>query len=166
MSNDPEANLFGVEPNFGCCTTNMHQDWPKLVQSLWMSTPDQGVAAMVYAPNVVRTIVAGKVPVTIDEDTDYPFRGTVRFVVTPAEAVQFPLLVRIPSWATEARVLVNGAAVTATGAGTFTRIDRRWARGDRVELRLTMVPRVSRWFHGSAAIERGPLVFALRIRDE
>ncbi len=37
-SNGPESNIFGLEPNFGCCTANMHQGWPKLAASLWMAT--------------------------------------------------------------------------------------------------------------------------------
>ena len=36
-SNGPEANMFGLEPHFGCCTANMHQGWPKLCSHLWMS---------------------------------------------------------------------------------------------------------------------------------
>lgn len=166
VSNGPEANLFGVEPNFGCCTANMHQGWPKLVQSLWMATPDHGIAAMVYAPSEVHTIVADKTMVSIEEDTDYPFRGVVRFQVKPAARVRFPFLVRIPGWATDARVLVNGTAIDGVHAGDLTRIDRVWTRGDRVELQMTMTPRTSQWYRGSVAIERGPLVFALGIAEE
>ena len=48
-SNGPEANLFGLDPNFGCCTANFHQGWPKLNDSLWMATKDGGLAALIYA---------------------------------------------------------------------------------------------------------------------
>ena len=76
-SNGPEANLFGLEPNFGCCTANLHQGWPKLVQSLWMLTPDRGLRGLTYAPSEVRTTVRGNIAVTITEDTEYPFRDRV-----------------------------------------------------------------------------------------
>src|SRR5262249_49879805 len=45
-TNGPDSNLFGLEPNFGCCTANMHQGWPKFAAHLWMQTPDHGLAAI------------------------------------------------------------------------------------------------------------------------
>ena len=65
VSNGPESNLFGLEPNFGCCTANLHQGWPKLVGSLWMATPDNGLAAVVYAPSTVKARVGAAGQVTI-----------------------------------------------------------------------------------------------------
>ena len=65
VTNGPESNLFGLEPNFGCCTANLHQGWPKLVGSLWMATPDNGLAAVVYAPSTVKARVGAAGQVTI-----------------------------------------------------------------------------------------------------
>jgi glycosyl hydrolase family 127 (putative beta-L-arabinofuranosidase)/beta-L-arabinofuranosidase (glycosyl hydrolase family 127) len=166
VSNGPEANLFGLEPNFGCCTANLHQGWPKLVQSLWMATPDGGVAAVAYAPSAVRTAVAGGTRVTITEDTEYPFRGEVRLKVAPKRAVEFPLLLRIPAWAEKASVTVNGRAVEGVQAGAFARVQRRWQPGDEVVLTLPLLPRASTWHRDSVALERGPLVFALGLGEE
>jgi len=166
VSNGPEANLFGLEPNFGCCTANMHQGWPKLVQSLWMATPDRGVAAVAYAPSEVRTTVAGDTRLAITEETEYPFRGEVRLKVVPERPVEFPLLLRIPAWAERASVSVNGQAVEGVRAGQFVRVPRAWKPGDAVVLTLPMPPRVSTWYHDSVAVERGPLVFALRIGED
>ena len=50
-TNGPESNLYGLEPNFGCCTANMHQGWPKFAAHLWMKTPDEGIVAAAYAPS-------------------------------------------------------------------------------------------------------------------
>jgi uncharacterized protein len=165
-SNGPEANLFGLEPNFGCCTANLHQGWPKLVQSLWMLTPDRGLAAVTYAPSEVRTVVVGDIAVTITEETEYPFRDMVHLKVSPAAPVSFPLLLRIPAWAANASAQVNGQAVEGTRAGGFLRIERRWTAGDEVALTLPMTPRTSTWYRDSVALERGPLVFSLRLGED
>jgi DUF1680 family protein len=163
-SNGPESNLFGLEPHFGCCTSNFHQGWPKFTASLWMGTEDGGVVAAAYAPSELRTRLPDGVSISIVEDTDYPFREDVRLTVNPTRAAHFPLLVRIPGWATDASVTVNGVPdATAPRAGTFHRIDRVWKAGDRVALRFPMRPRASRWYNESVALERGPLVFALGV---
>ena len=72
-TNGPDSNVFGLEPNFGCCTANYHQGWPKLVSSMWMRTQNGGLAAAVYGPNIVRTIVSGDVPIEIEQQTNYPY---------------------------------------------------------------------------------------------
>ena len=33
-TNSNESNLFGLEPNFGCCTANFSQGWPKYLRSV------------------------------------------------------------------------------------------------------------------------------------
>jgi uncharacterized protein len=81
-TNGPESNVFGLEPNYGCCTSNLHQGWPKLAAHLWMRTKDEGLVAVVYAPCRVSFAARG-VPVTVTVATDYPFRETVDVTVEP-----------------------------------------------------------------------------------
>jgi hypothetical protein len=58
----------------------------------------------------------------------------------------------------------NRDARPATSA--FATIRRRWMPGDTVTLRLPMSVRASRWNGGAVGIERGPLVYALRIGED
>ena len=159
-TNGPESNIFGLEPNFGCCTANMHQGWPKLAASLWMATPDGGLAAVAYGPSEVSAN-----GVTIEERTGYPFREMVTLLVNPSMPVTFPLVLRIPAWAAEAAVAVNGQPQPGVKPGDFFRIARNWKAGDRVELRFPMKVRTSTWFNNSISVERGPLVFSLKIGE-
>jgi hypothetical protein len=160
-TNGPESNLYGLEPNFGCCTANFHQGWPKFTSSLWMRSPDGGLVASLYAPCEVESIVAGQ-KISVSVETDYPFRQDVRIALSPKTSVRFPLRLRIPGWARGATVRINGQlqAVDASPE-SFALIDRLWAPGDVVDLHLPMVPSVSRWFNHSLALMRGPLVFCL-----
>jgi DUF1680 family protein len=159
-TNGPESNIFGLEPNFGCCTANMHQGWPKLAASLWMATPDNGLAAVAYGPSEVTAN-----GVTIEERTDYPFRDTVTLIVNPAKPATFPVVLRIPAWAAAATVSVNGESQPGVKPGEFFRLARAWKSGDRVELRFPMTVRTSAWYNNSIAVERGPLVYSLRIGE-
>jgi DUF1680 family protein len=164
--NGPASNLFGLEPNFGCCTSNFHQGWPKFVASLWMATEDDGLAAVAYGPSEVHGVVRGGTKVSIVEDTFYPFRDRISLTVSPENAARFPLDLRIPQWAAGARIAVNGKPESDIRPGGFHRIDREWRAGDVVELTFPMNLRVSRWYQNSVAIERGPLVYSLKIGEE
>ena len=161
----PESNLFGLEPNFGCCTANFHQGWPKFAASTFMVSKDDGIVAAAYAPCEMRTVVRDT-PVHVVESTDYPFRGTVRITINPSSPLAFPLLLRIPAWAKETNIKVNGQQQPAVTQGTFARIERRWKTGDHVDIDFPLKPRISKWFQGSAAVERGPLVFSYGIGED
>ncbi|HWA95889.1 MAG TPA: beta-L-arabinofuranosidase domain-containing protein [Terracidiphilus sp.] len=169
VSDGPESNIFGLDPNFGCCTANYHQGWPKFTNSLFMLSEadgdtSQGLVAVAYAPCEVRTALDGT-DVHIVEETDYPFRGTVKLTVHPGKALRFPLRLRIPAWAQETKISVNGASQPAVEAGTFAVMHRTWNSGDTVVIEFPMQPRVSRWFHNSLAVDRGPLVFSYPIGE-
>jgi len=163
-TNGPESNLFGLEPNYGCCTANLHQGWPKFAASLWMASADDGLALAAYAPSQVRASAKG-VEVAVDESTEYPFRGRVTLTVAPAAKVRFPLYLRIPAWANDAAITVNGQKVDGVRTASFQRLEREWQKGDRVEIALPMTVRTAPGFNGSVSVERGPLVYSLGIGE-
>ena len=163
-TNGPESNLYGLEPNFGCCTANFHQGWAKFAASLFMLSQDDGLAAIAYAPSETDTVVRGA-RLQVVTETEYPFRSNVQLTINPSAALAFPLRLRIPSWAAGTRILVNGKEQPASLPGTFARIERTWKAGDRVTIEFPMRPRVSRWFNDSIAVERGPLVFSYGIGE-
>jgi hypothetical protein len=159
-TNGPESNLYGLEPNFGCCTANMHQGWPKLAAHLWMATPDGGIAAVAYAPSEAR-VRAGDTPVTVTLDTDYPFRETMTLTVAPARPARFPLLLRVPGWAAGATVKIGAEPEQSLSPGGFHRLEREWMSRTTLAIRFPMRARVTRRYNGAVAVERGPLVYSL-----
>ena len=168
-------NVFGVLNGYPCCTCNMHQGWPKFTQNLWYASKDGGLAAFVYAPSTVTARVAGGflggVEVTLKEETFYPFGETVKVTVDFASRkvrnACFPLYFRIPQWCNGAVVTVNGeTAVESPKAGETVCVNRRWSKGDVVELAFPMEVRVSHWYDGATVVERGPLVYALRMEEK
>ena len=158
--------VFGTLTGYPCCTSNMHQGWPKFVQNLWYATADGGVAAFLYGPSEVRMKVADNVEVYIVEATGYPFREQVNFKFKLEASTSFPFHLRIPSWANDAAINVNGKQWNGTIENQIAILDRRWSSGDEVTLTLPMKLKTSRWHDFSVAVERGPLVHALKIQGE
>jgi hypothetical protein len=164
-TNGNMSNVFGLEPNFGCCTANMHQGWPKFTASLWMATPDKGLAAIEYSPSEVRTTVAGT-PIHIAEETSFPFDEMITIHVDPDKPVTFPMQLRIPGWTSGMVVRVNGAAQRNVQPGTYIRVNREWRAGDTILLKFPMPVIVSRGFRNAAVVSRGPLLYSLSVGEK
>lgn len=163
--------VFGVLTGYPCCTSNLHQGWPKFVQNLWYATADNGIAALVYAPSNVKAKVANGIEVNIQEQTNYPFEETIRFNVSFADKkvkqAFFPFHVRIPAWCEQPVLKVNGKPVQADAcSGQIARVNREWKEGDVLTLELPMKVAVSRWYDNGAVVERGPLLYALKMDEK
>jgi hypothetical protein len=157
-----DCTIFGLEPNFGCCTANLHQGWPKLVRSMWMEVPENGLAAVVHGPSTVRWAHDSRV-VEVEARTDYPFDETISYRVRLPEAgasISFPLRLRLPAWCETPRLALNGSEEAGRVAGDYLLIERQWSDGDLVELRLPMTPRAIPRTRGAAGLALGPLVLA------
>ncbi|HON91492.1 MAG TPA: glycoside hydrolase family 127 protein [Sedimentisphaerales bacterium] len=162
-TNGPESNLFGLEPNFGCCTANMHQGWPKFAAHLWMRA-GEGIAAVAYAPSTAR-FETGGAQVSVATDTDYPFRETIKITVTTDQAAHFPLTLRVPAWTQNATIRIAGGSDKPLTAGVFHKIERQWKGTTEVVLRFPMRVKTSRRYNEAVAIERGPLVYSLKLGE-
>lgn len=168
---DDTDQVFGVLNGYPCCTTNMHQGWPKFTQNLWYATDDGGLAALVFAPSTVEAIVADGVKVNVKEETFYPFDENVKLTVNfPDKKVKgawFPIKFRIPSWCSEPVVKVNGQKIEqAVAAGGTVYIRRNWVKGDVVTIELPMEITSGQWYDRATVIERGPLVYALKLQEK
>lgn len=163
VNHDGTDLCFGLLTGYPCCTSNMHQGWPKLVQNLWYGTKDKGIAALVYGASEVRTTVAQSVKLHLIEETNYPFEDHIRFSMNLSETAIFPFHLRIPAWCEKADIKVNGRVWTEAEGNQIVRLVREWKNGDVVELSLPMPVRKSRWHENSVSLERGPLVYALKI---
>lgn len=162
--------LFGLLSGYPCCTSNMHQGWPKFTQNLWYATEDRGIAALIYSPSTVKAKVAGGTVVNIDEETNYPFDETIKFTISmdkKGKTVRFPFHLKIPSWTENASISINGKPWDAKlTSNSIEIINRLWKSGDVIELTLPMHVETSTWYENAIAVERGPLVYGLKIEEK
>jgi hypothetical protein len=159
-----ESNLFGLEPNYGCCTANMHQGWPKLSGSILMKHGD-GIATGIYAP--VRVRIGN---MEISETTDYPFDGIVKLHIDKIddshEPGEIPLWLRIPEWCREFSVYINDEAYACTVDNGYVKINRRFNEGDYIRLEMELKLYISYTGRGSVSIHYGSLLMALPIEGK
>lgn len=163
--------LFGVLTGFPCCTSNLHQGWPKFTQNLWYATVDNGLAALIYAPSSLTTQINGDIPVKIEETTNYPFEETVSFKINfpdkKHKEADFPIHLRVPAWSRNPKVEVNGEDIEPEMfAENVIKINREWKDEDILTIEFPAEINVSYWYDGAAVIERGPLVYALKMDEE
>lgn len=149
-----------------CCSGNVHRFLPNYAMRQWFVTPQGGIVAALYGPSKFTTKVNG-IPVTIEQDTEYPFSETIQFTIRSPKPVTFPLHVRIPGWTLEPTLAVNGKQWHGLCTpGSFETIFRTFQNGDVIALQLPMPVRARYWSGNGVSIERGPLVYALKIQED
>jgi len=159
-TNGGESHLFGLEPNYGCCTANMHQGWPKLALHAIQKT-EKGFAVAHLLPVRLETQVSGS-PVTIRVESAYPFRMQADVTVDAAAAASFELKLRIPAWAKDVRL--NGRPIRMRN-GHFT-VSRVWQGREKLRLTFGAAPHFVHRPTGLKTVEYGPMVFSLPIRTQ
>ena len=152
-----------------CCQHNHAQGWPYYSEYLWMATPDNGVAAILYNSSEANIKVGNKGnTVTLKQSTNYPFDENIKIEINTATSLNFPLYLRIPNWCKEAKVKINSIVQSQTfEPSSYAKIDRKWNQGDVVELVLPMKLSKQVWEKNknSVSINYGPLTFSLKIEE-
>ncbi|WP_294081590.1 beta-L-arabinofuranosidase domain-containing protein [Proteiniphilum sp. UBA5384] len=152
-----------------CCQHNHGQGWPYFIEHLIMATPDNGIAAAIYGMCEAKVKVAGGKAVEIIEETNYPFEESIRFRIKTSGKVGFPLYLRVPTWASEPSLSINGkVAAEKLATGKYVCIEREWRNGDEIVLNVPMKLSQSVWHanQDSRSIHYGPLTFSLKIKED
>ncbi len=159
------SNVYGTKSGYTCCYTNMHQGWTKFAAQLWHRSPNDGIATFTYAPSSAVIRIKNE-QVNIQELTNYPFDDKISFVLSVNNEVAFPWTFRIPSWCNEAEIFINNQLLRKEKGGQLITIERTWKKNDTIVLSFPMDVNISRWASNSRTVERGPLVYALKINEE
>ncbi|WP_216634409.1 beta-L-arabinofuranosidase domain-containing protein, partial [Nitrosopumilus sp. Nsub] len=100
--------MYGLAPNYGCCTANFNQGWPKFTEHLVMEAAGgRGLVIPMYAPVSVKHKLSNGGEVVMDIKTDYPFSDTIMIDINCGKDIML-LLLMIPSWADNPTVGING----------------------------------------------------------
>jgi len=142
----------------------MHQGWPKFVKNLWMKTKNNGFVAVAYAPCELEYKFSNGSTVRIIEETNYPFDDDIDMTIY-SEGENISIGLRIPEWAKDLSVFVNNEAVKVNEE-KFIKIDNLKMGKNKIKLRFFPKVKLSNWYEDSVSVERGPLIFGLKISEK
>lgn len=175
------------QPWFGCacCPSNISRFIPSLPGYVY-AVKDDKVYVNLFLSNRA-ALKVNKKDVVLEQQTSYPWNGDIRLTVTKGGG-QFGMNIRIPGWVRGSvlpsdlyfyadnqkplyRVSVNGSLVQGELANGYLCVDRKWKKGDVVEIHFDMPVRVVKANdkveadRGRVAVERGPLVYCAEWPD-
>ena len=149
-----------------CCPPNVARFVPAIGERMY-AVRDREVHAILYAASTVELDIGDR-KLRIDQETDYPRSGTVRFKILPQGRLAFALRLRVPGWCSQATVEpATEASRSRANPGDEFVIEKVWRAGDTVVLNLDMPPRRVRADpeveadRGRVALAKGPVVYAL-----
>lgn len=178
---------YSRKPWFGCacCPSNISRFIPSLPGYVY-AIKDNQVYVNLYLSNKAELKVNQK-KIVLEQETGYPWNGDIRVKVTKGSQ-KFALKLRIPGWVRNEvlpsdlytyadtqkpayRVTVNGQEVLGELNNGYLSIERKWKKGDVIEIRLDMLPRIVKANEkvtddrGRVAVERGPIVYCAEWPD-
>ncbi len=153
-----------------CCPPNIARLLASLGDYIY-AQGDDALYVSLYVGGRVRTELNGK-PLTLEVRTDYPWGERVALRIAEGSPDRFKLMLRLPAWCAAPELCLNGEPISPQRENGYAAIERDWATGDTVELRLPMMPvlmeahprvEADRW---QVAIQRGPIVYCLEEQDQ
>jgi uncharacterized protein len=175
-------NPLGFDPSTGdkirnpwydttCCPPNLERTFASL-PGYFYNTSSDGVYVHLYDNSELDWHLEDGTPLKIRQRTNYPWDAVVELAITPANAADFTVFLRIPGWTDSAQAAVNGKALSGAQPGAYLPVRRRWSPGDTVRLEFNMNPQLLQANarviddNGRVALQRGPLVYCLEQLDQ
>lgn len=169
-----------------CCPTNVTRLIPSVPGYVYAFNGNDLYVNLFIAGSSTVTI-SGK-PVEIKQQNNYPWSGDLKFTVAPKSPLAFAMRLRIPGWAqneaipsdlytfkdqtaSKASIRINGVDTQYTMEKGYAVINRKWKKGDVIEVNLPMdVRRVVankklEDDRGKVALQRGPLIYCAEWKD-
>ena len=154
-----------------CCPTNITRLLASFGEYIY-SQNEREVAVHLYVQGTAQLQIQGQT-VTLRQQTQYPWHGHITFTIELEEPTAFALRLRIPTWCSEATLLVNGEPtnIYALSKNGYATLERVWKHSDQVSLQLSMPPlRMYAYPEitpdiGLVALQRGPVVYCLESTD-
>lgn len=137
--------------DFGSHHINHIESYSKITSACWWCCTMSGMRAFQSISNYLTENINGKTKINFYLDTDYS-AGDISFDISKGkmvddyhtynihfektEDIQQPLMLRIPSWASDFRVTVNGQEADAKTDNNYFLIDSKFNSGDILQVKM------------------------------
>jgi DUF1680 family protein len=154
-----------------CCPPNTVRTIAE-VSNYAYNISDKGLYCNLYGGSTINTSLKDGSPIKLTQETDYPWDGKIKITLEQTSKKTFSILLRIPAWCSNAAIKVNGLAFNSPlKPGEYAEVNRKWAKGDVIELNLPMSvqlvesnPLVEET-RNQVAVRRGPVVYCMESTD-
>ena len=164
MEVDPQRmGWFGC----ACCPPNLLRTLTGLGNYIY-AADENALLVDQYIASSVKAKVGGA-DVQLQMEAGYPWSGDVKLTVQ--NSAKFTLMLRLPGWAKEYSLKVNGEAIDAPVKSGYIAVECAFSAGDVIELSLPMDVKFIRAslhspnYAGKTALTRGPLVYCMEETD-
>lgn len=160
-----ESNIFGLAPNYPCCTVNHGQGWPKFVSHAYLTSPDRSTLYhALLSPTTVSTTLSGNNAVTVIAQTNYPFSSTLTYSTSASSSFKFG--VRVPTWVSSSTIkygVDTTSLQTATANSAGYVVINVPGGSHSITVNIPMTIWTQSRYNGAVSVYRGPLTYALDI---
>jgi uncharacterized protein len=151
--------------SFWCCSGTGAEEFAKLPDTIYFHD-DNSIFINLYIASDVNWTEKG---IRITQQTSFPEEQGTTLTISAAKPVDVDLKLRIPYWAKNGSVKVNGRPLSAfADPSSYLVLRGPWKKGDRIDLSLPM------YLHAAPMPDKetlqapmyGPLVLAARFEEE
>jgi DUF1680 family protein len=169
-----------------CCPSNVARFVPAIPGYIYAVT-DEDLFVNLFISNEA-DITIGKKKVKITQKANFPWDGNVELSVFPETSGKFSLMIRIPGWANNEaipgglyrfenqnneawKITVNGKDEKPEIENGYAEIERKWEKGDKVEIDFPMPVRSVvaderiKDDNNKIAVQRGPVIYCAEWPD-
>lgn len=127
------------EQSFWCCVGSGFESQAKYAESIYFKGDDE-LFVNLFIPSEVNWAEKG---LKVKQTTEFPNEETTLFRIEEAPADAMKISLRYPEWSGKPEVRINGKKVAVKGkSSSYITLDRKWQKGDRIEVRYPMSLRV------------------------
>jgi len=118
-----------------CCTGTGSEEYAKLTDTLYFHD-DDSLYVNLYVDSQLEWPEKG---IRVKQETRFPEEQGTTLTITGKSPSQLTINLRVPYWAQNGRVRINGEALPAfSSASSYLTLNRVWKPGDKIELSLPM----------------------------